>query len=234
MKISGMKKQPIISVIIPTLNEAETIRSTLEHLRRWDKHLQIIVADGGSTDGTPELAAGPAKVIRAPRGRASQMNAGAKEAGGDVLLFLHSDTRLPSDAPEQINAALQTPGVVGGAFRVKIDSPGVFFYFASLGSNLRASLTGIYFGDQAIFARREVFHQTDGFPDIELMEDWEFSRSLHKAGKTVLLPGPAVTSARRWLLGGKWRTAWLMHKIKLLYLLGAIPRELKKIYNDRR
>lgn len=229
-----MKKQPFISVIIPTLNEAENIRSTLEHLQRWEKHLQIIVADGGSTDGTPDLVAGPAEVIRAPRGRASQMNSGAKEAGGDVLLFLHSDTRLPPDSPEQIGAALQAPGVVGGAFRVKIDSPGLFFYLASLGSNLRASLTGLYFGDQAIFVRREVFHQIGGFPDIELMEDWKFSRSLHQAGKTVLLPGPAVTSARRWLLNGKWRTAWLMYKIKLLYLLGASPGELKKMYDDRR
>lgn len=229
-----MNEKPLISIIVPTYNEAKTIAGTLEHLRRWHAITEIIVADGGSNDGTADLVDDGIKLVRAPRGRASQMNAGVREALGDVLLFLHSDTRLPREFPQQINQALTDAKVVGGAFRVQFDQPGLFFYLTSLGSNLRAALTGIYFGDQAIFARREVFGQVGGFPPIDLMEDWEFSRSLGRAGKTLLLPGPVTTSSRRWVLHGKWRTAWLMHSIKLLYLLGVSPSSLKRMYADRR
>jgi len=226
-------KKPFISVIIPTYNEAKTINGTLEHLRTWENQLEIIVVDGGSTDGTVPSSV-PVKWLRAPKGRASQMNTGARQATGDILLFLHSDSRLPADAIKQIQHAMKDKSVVGGAFKVKIDQPGCFFSLASRGSNLRAALTGIYFGDQAIFTRREVFLHVNGYPEIELMEDWEFSRRLELAGKTVLLPGPVYTSPRRWLIHGKWKTAWLMHKIKLLYLLGASPQELKRMYSDKR
>ncbi|MCL6639170.1 MAG: TIGR04283 family arsenosugar biosynthesis glycosyltransferase [Firmicutes bacterium] len=229
-----MMKQPYISIIIPTYNEAKTIAGTIEHLQPWRDRIEIIVADGGSTDGTAGLAGPNVRLVNAPRGRASQMNAGAREATGEVLLFLHCDTRLPGDFLRQVDSALADGRVVGGAFRVRFDNPGLFFNLTALGSNLRASLTGIYFGDQAIFARREIFFTLGGFPSIELMEDWEFSRRLRRAGKTRLLPGPVTTSARRWLLYGKWRATWLMHKIKLLYLFGVSPAELKKMYTDRR
>lgn len=227
-------RPPLISVIIPTYNESATIADTIEHLRPWYDDLEIIVVDGGSSDGTAGLVGSEARLACAPRGRAGQMNTGAQLATGEALLFLHSDTRLPHDFLQQLELALSDRGVAGGAFKIKIGHPGLFFYLTSLGSNLRAALTGIYFGDQAIFVRRDVFQQIGGFPLIELMEDWEFSRSLRRVGKTRLLPGPVTTSARRWLIHGKWRTAWLMHKIKTLYLLGADPEDLKKLYSDRR
>lgn len=227
-------KHPLITVVIPTYNESETIKETVEHLRDWCDILEIIVADGGSSDGTVHLVGPGIRLIQAPRGRASQMNEGARLASGEILLFLHSDTRLPGNFLKQLEHALLDSGLVGGAFKVKIDHPGLFFYLASLGSNLRAAATGIYFGDQAIFVRRDIFHKIGGFPLIELMEDWEFSLSMRRVGKTLLLPGPVTTSARRWLIHGKWRTAWLMHKIKTLYLLGASPADLKKMYSDRR
>ena len=227
-------KHPLISVIIPTYNEPETIRDTVESLRAWSDILEVIVVDGGSSDGTVHLVEPPARLIQAPRGRASQMNEGARLASAEILLFLHSDTRLPGNFLRQLEHVLSDSGVVGGAFKVRIDHPGLFFYLASLGSNLRAAATGIYFGDQAIFVRRDVFHKINGFPLIELMEDWEFSLSMRRVGKTLLLPGPVTTSARRWLIHGKWRTALLMHKIKTLYLLGASPQDLKKMYSDRR
>jgi rSAM/selenodomain-associated transferase 2 len=227
-------KRPVVSVIIPTYNEAATIAETLGHLRPWRDDLEIIVVDGGSSDGTAGLVGPEVKLVHAPRGRAGQMNAGTVPASGEVLLFLHSDTTLPPDFLPQLELALSDRTVVGGAFKMKIGHPGLFFYLTSLGSNLRAALTGIYFGDQAIFVRRDVFQQIGGFPLIELMEDWEFSLSLRRAGKTSLLRGPVTTSARRWLIHGKWRTAWLMHKIKTLYLLGASPEDLKKLYPDRR
>jgi rSAM/selenodomain-associated transferase 2 len=227
-------RPPLISVIIPTYNESATIIETIEHLRPWYDNLEIIIVDGGSSDGTAGLVGPEVRLVHAPRGRASQMNAGAVQASGEALLFLHSDTRLPHDFVQQLELALSDRGVVGGAFKMKIGHPGLFFYLTSLGSNLRSALTGIYFGDQAIFVRRDVFQQTGGFPQIELMEDWEFSLSMRRVGKTRLLPGPVTTSARRWLIHGKWRTAWLMHKIKTLYLLGASPEDLKKLYSDRR
>lgn len=229
-----MKRYPYVSIIIPTYNEAKTIGSTIECLQPWMDQVEIVVVDGGSTDETTGLIDPRIFLAHAPRGRSSQMNAGARVASGDVLLFLHSDTRLPPDFLKQIESALADGAVAGGAFRLKIEYPGIFFNLATLGSNFRAALTGIYFGDQAIFARREVFFNLGGFPAIELMEDWEFSRSLRRAGKTLLLRGPVKTSARRWILYGKWRTAWLMHKIKLLYLFGVSPAELKKMYTDRR
>ena len=224
--------KPTISVIIPTYNEEAAVAAAVSRLKAMGVS-EIIVADGGSTDATVKLAAG-AKVVAAPKGRAVQMNAGARCAAGDILLFLHCDTQLPNSALTQIYQALEDRRVVGGAFKVKIDYPGPFFYFASLGSNVRAALTGIYFGDQAIFVRRKVFEQLGGFPNIPLLEDWEISRKLKQAGKTALLPGPAVTSARRWLIHGRWRTAWLMHKIKILYLLGVNPKDLRRMYTDSR
>lgn len=229
-----VKNTPEISIIIPTFNEANTIGSTLQNLKALKGTKEIIVVDGGSTDGTTSLIGVGAKLIQAPRGRASQMNAGAQAASGKVLLFLHSDTILPEDIVRQLKMALSDSHVVGGAFKVKIDSPGLFFYLASLGSNLRASLTGIFFGDQAIFARRNIFLQVGGYPSIELMEDWELSLKLRRVGKTLLLPGPVTTSPRRWLIYGKWRTGWLIHKIKILYLIGVSPAKLKRMYNDRR
>lgn len=182
-----MKEHPFISVIIPTYNEKKTIQGTLEHLRKWEKQCEVIVSDGGSTDGTRELVFGDVKLLKVPSGRANQMNAGAEIATGEILLFLHSDTRLPPDVMEQLVRASMNKEIVGGAFKVKFDHPGLFFYLASLGSNLRAKLTGIFFGDQAIFARRSVFQQIGGFPAIELMEDWELSLTLRKLGKTILL-----------------------------------------------
>lgn len=223
----------MISIIIPTYNEGKTIVHTLHHLYSLGENLEIIVVDGGSTDATVQLAS-TAKVVLAPKGRASQMNAGAKHAKGDLLLFLHCDTQLPQATIKQLYQTLQDQRIVGGAFKMKLDVPGLFFDLTALGSNLRARLTGLFFGDQAIFARREVFHQIGGFPDIPLMEDWEISRRLRKAGRTVLLPGPVVTSARRWLLHGNWRTTWTMHKIKTLYLLGVSPENLRRMYLDNR
>jgi len=225
---------PGISIIIPTFNEAVTIKTTIEHLKNLSGSPEVIVVDGGSTDKTLSLIGTEVKILQSPRGRAVQMNAGAQAAAGEILLFLHSDTRLPPDGLLQIKVALANQKVTGGAFKLEFDQPGLFFYLAALGSNLRAALTGIYFGDQAIFARRREFLQLGGYPEVELLEDWIFSRKLRMAGKTVLLKGPVTTSARRWLIYGRWHTALLLHKIKFLYLLGVSPADLKRLYSDRR
>jgi rSAM/selenodomain-associated transferase 2 len=228
------KKAPLISIIIPTYNESETIAETIEHLRPWNNLIETIIVDGGSNDSTTNLVNKEVTLLQAPLGRASQMNAGALLAKGKVLLFLHSDTRLPNDFNQQLESAISDSSVIGGAFKIKINHPGLFFYLTSLGSNLRAAITGIYFGDQTIFVRRDIFFKIGGFPPIGLLEDWEFSRRMQRFGKTMLLPGPVRTSARRWLIHGKWRTTWLMHKIKILYLLGTSPSNLKRMYSDSR
>jgi len=222
-----------ISIIIPTFNESSTIINTIEYLKNLTDIHEIIIVDGGSTDDTLCRIGRRCRIIKSSKGRAVQMNAGARAASGKVLLFLHSDTRLPYDGPQQIKAALSNKNVVGGAFKLRFDQPGLFFGLAALGSNVRAALTGIYFGDQAIFVRRNEFFKFGCYPEVELMEDWIISRKLAKVGKAVLLKGPVITSSRRWLNNGKWHTAWLIHKIKFLYLLGVSPAHLKRLYSDQ-
>lgn len=223
-----------ISVIIPTLNEEQNIARLIAQLLAMPEQPEIIVADGGSADGTLTAARNHALCISCPPGRARQMNAGAQAASGDVLLFLHADSRLAPDALQQVNKALTNQTIVGGCFRLVIDSASFILKLVALGSNLRARFGGLIFGDQGIFVRRQVFEELGGFPEIELMEDWEFSKALHKKGQVTILDTPVYTSPRRWEKHGTWRTLWLMHKIKLLYHLGRTPVQLKKLYRDHR
>lgn len=223
-----------ISVIIPTLNEEQNIAELIERLLVLPERPEIIVADGGSADGTLAAAQGHAHCISCPPGRAIQMNAGAKAATGDVLLFLHADCRLATGALQQINKALADRAVVGGCFRLTIDSASFILKLVALSSNLRAKYGSLVFGDQGIFVRRQVFEEVGGFPEIALMEDWEFSRAMGKKGQLTVLNTPIYTSPRRWEKHGIWRTVWLMHKLKLLYLLGRSPAELKELYRDNR
>ena len=190
---------------------------------------QVIVADGGSGDGTRELAAPLADcVILAPRGRAAQMNAGAAAANGDALLFLHADTRLPADADALILRALEK--VLWGRFDVRIDAVHPLLRVVAFAMNLRSRLTGIATGDQAIFVRREAFR---GFPVIALMEDIAFSKAMKRRSRPACLREKAVTSGRRWERNGVLRTILLMWRLRLAYFLGASPDELARRYASR-
>ncbi|MCP9450886.1 MAG: TIGR04283 family arsenosugar biosynthesis glycosyltransferase, partial [Nitrospira sp.] len=197
---------------------------------------EIVVVDGGSTDGTASLAeilcAGltEARAITAPRGRARQMNEGAKACRGEGLLFLHADTRLPPDAKGLITSALADSGVAGGRFDVRFDSPSPWAAMIGTLMNLRSRWTGIATGDQAIFVRRKVFEDLGGFPDIPLMEDIEFSRRLKRAGRIARLRQTVTTSFRRWERQGPFRTITLMWTLRLLYWLGVSPHRLKDFY----
>ncbi|MFO7819717.1 MAG: TIGR04283 family arsenosugar biosynthesis glycosyltransferase [Halanaerobacter sp.] len=224
-----------ISVIIPVLDEQDEIVDTLEHVNslatKGDK--EIIVVDGGSKDQTMQLAKDHAdKICVTEAGRGHQMNYGAESAQGDILFFLHSDSDLAEGALLELESALEDPEVIGGCFSLKIDDDSWPLRFISWTSNLRSKYLNIIFGDQGIFVRREVFAEVGGYPEIELMEDWEFSRQLAKEGKLVQLKHQIYTSARRWKKNGTWRTIWLMHKIKLLYLLGVEPKKLREIYRQ--
>lgn len=224
-----------ISVIIPTLNEEESLPQTLACLSA-SALAEIIIVDGGSTDGTLNIAqefcahTANARVITAPRGRARQMNEGAKASRGEILLFLHADTLLPAQAGRIVESAMVKRNAVGGRFNVRFDSPSAWGKIISSLMNQRSRLTGISTGDQALFARRHVFELLGGFSEIPLMEDIEFSARLQQAGRTVALRDSVVTSFRRWDTEGPLRTILLMWTLRFLYWIGVSPHRLKDFY----
>lgn len=222
-----------LSIIVPVLNEASGIAAALHALAplRARGH-EVIVVDGGSHDGTPALAASFAdRVLQAPRGRARQMNAGAAIAGGDALLFLHADTRLPSDADRLVAEALARR--CWGRFDVRIEGGPALLAVVAFFMNWRSRLSGIATGDQAMFARREAFESIGGFPDLPLMEDIELSARLKKHSPPACIAVRAVTSGRRWQRCGVLRTLLLMWRLRLAYFLGARPDELARRYAER-
>lgn len=224
-----------ISVIIPTLNEEKTLGHTLSCLSTAEIPETIIV-DGGSTDQTVSIAevfcsdASNIRIIRAPAGRARQMNEGAKASRSDILLFLHADTLLPVDAKLVIEAAFANPALVGGRFDVCFDSPSRWGTMISTLMNWRSRLSGIATGDQAIFLRRHVFEQIGGFADIPLMEDIEFSRRLKRMGPTAALRRQVTTSFRRWEQQGPLKTIFLMWALRFMYWAGVSPFRLSRWY----
>jgi rSAM/selenodomain-associated transferase 2 len=225
-----------ISVIIPTLNEETSLPRTLACLSAAAP-TEIIIVDGGSTDGTLGLAqefcarTANARVITAPRGRARQMNEGAKATRADILLFLHADTQLPAQAGQIVESALVKRAAVGGRFNVRFDHPSAWGRVISSLMNRRSRWTGIATGDQAQFVRRQVFELLGGFSEIPLMEDIEFSGRLQQAGRTVALRDTVVTSFRRWDTQGPLRTILLMWTLRFLYWSGVSPHRLQKFYD---
>lgn len=224
----------MISIIIPVLNEKKNIEKTLIQFSKLKGDKEILVVDGGSRDNTKEIAERFAKVIHSEKGRAKQMNKGAKKANGDILWFVHSDSVIKDNSIKEIQLAIDE-GYVGGGFSLKFyDYNTLFMKYISVTSNLRAKYLGLYFGDQGIFVRRSVFESLGGYPEQEIMEDWEFSLAMKKAGNLKLISTPIGTSARRFKKGGQLRTHLLMHKIKLMYLLGTPTDKLAKIYKNVR
>jgi rSAM/selenodomain-associated transferase 2 len=228
-----------LAVIVPVLDEAAGIEATLAALQPLrTRGVPLIVADGGSSDTTVRLAAPLAdRVVSAPRGRALQMNAGARtpEAqAADVLLFLHADTRLPDDADRTLLRALARTARCWGRFDITIDGrPAVLRLVARL-INLRSRLTGIATGDQAIFVTRAAYAALEGFAVIPLMEDIDFCRRAKALSRPLCLRARVLTSGRRWERDGVWRTILLMWRLRLAYWLGADPAELARRYRAAR
>lgn len=223
-----------LSLIIPTLNEAAGIEAALARLQplRARGH-QVIVADGGSEDGTADLARPLAdRVVSTRRGRAQQMNAGAQEAHGDVLLFLHADTRLPDAADRLILERLGNSGLAWGRFDVRIDGRHALLEIVAWFMNCRSRLTSVCTGDQSIFVHRALFGRVGGYPPIELMEDIALSKLLRRHSRPLRVAHKALTSGRRWEARGVWRTVLLMWWLRLRYFLGASPARLQRAYYE--
>jgi rSAM/selenodomain-associated transferase 2 len=221
-----------LSIIVPTLNEADGIADALDALARLRaRGAEVIVADGGSQDCTAELARARCdKFVEAPRGRAAQMNAGAQVATGEVLLFLHADTRLPDDADRLVSEGLTNHRRAWGRFDVKIDGRSALLRVIAWLMNWRSRLTGIATGDQAMFADRCGFAQVGGFPDVPLMEDIILSRRLRQISNPLCLAARATTSGRRWDKHGPIRTILLMWRLRAAHFLGADPHTLARVY----
>lgn len=223
-----------VSVIVPTLNEADTIVRTLVHVRQADD-CEIIVVDGGSGDETCEFARKTADcVVNAVRGRASQMNAGARVANGQALLFLHADSLPPDGFARLIADSLADPDVVGGRFDVRLDASGWVFRIIETFMNVRSRQTWIATGDHGIFVRTQTFAALGGFPNLDLMEDVEFSRRLKRQGRLACLRARVHTSARRWQRHGVIKTVLLMWALRLAHFVGVSPAVLKTFYADTR
>ena len=219
-----------LSIIIPVLNEERRIAAAIDDVARI-KPSEVIVVDGGSADRTRQIVRnGPASLVLATRGRATQMNEGARHASGDVLLFLHADTTLPTTARVDVESCMAKAVCVGGRFDICLDSTHLLLKIVGHMISLRSRLTRVATGDQAIFVRRSVFERLGGFPEIPLMEDVAFCRALKQEGRIACLRSQVVSSARRWEQNGPMRTILLMWALKLLYLAGVSPRALKRFY----
>lgn len=216
-----------ISIVIPALNEADRIAQTLAHAAD-EPGVELIVADGGSRDATRAIAESyGARVVQSPPGRARQMNAGAADASGEILVFLHADTLLPVGYGAAVRHALADPAVAGGAFRFALDERTPSLRLIAWGVNLRSRWLGLPYGDQALFLRAGTFRRLGGFPDRPIMEDVALVRALKRRGLLRLLEQPAITSARRWRALGPWRLT-LLHLAALCgYGLGCSPQGIR-------
>jgi rSAM/selenodomain-associated transferase 2 len=228
-----------VTVIVPALDEERFLPDCLLALAGQEALAEVIVVDGGSADATFQRAVEALArlesggigtlAIQSSRGRGPQLNAGAARARSDLLLFLHADTRLPAGGvASAANAARR--GFVGGAFRHAFIERDPRLWMVSTSANLRSASRHLFFGDQAIFVRRDLFVKMGGFADIPIMEDVEFSARMRREGRTVLLSGRVLTSGRRFLRGGFWRTSARMILIRTAWRLGAHPSQLDRHY----
>ena len=232
--MSAGNKAPLISVIVPVLNEGPAIRDTIRHVREIAGRdpVEIIVVDGDPAGGTAGLVNDDSVIaIRGTRGRGAQMNRGAEAAKGAILLFLHADTHLPDNAFRQIEESLADPRIVGGAFDLGIDSPRLLLRLTARCASLKHRLTRVPYGDQAIFLRAGYFRETGGYREIPLFEDVELMRRTRKSGrKIIILPSRTRTSPRKWEKDGAVYTILRNWTLQALHLLGVPPESLVKYY----
>ena len=219
-----------VSIIIPVLNEAARVAQAID--RAWAAGpLEVIVVDGGSNDGTYDIASREhCQLLRSKQGRGVQQNTGARHAQGSVLLFLHADTWLPPDGVQQLQQACRDPAVRVGCFRQRIDADGFAYRLLERGNAFRAQRLGLPYGDQGLFFRRSFFNELGGFPETALMEDWLLMRRARRRVRPVLLRGPLYVSARRWQRHGIVRQSLRNWMLIAAAVLGASPDRLVRFY----
>ena len=222
-----------ISIIIPILNEAKILEKTLSQLQLEQEYHELIIVDGGSTDGSIRIAEKYGKVLTSERGRARQLNIGAAAATGDILLFLHADIWLESGALAAVETALSS-GYIGGGFQQKIDGKSILYRMIEIAGNIRGRYLKVFYGDSGIFLARANFDKIGGFSEIPILEEMEFSKGLRRLGKTTLVSPCIHISARRWETGGIVRTTLSNWLITLLYFLGVSPEKLARLYRHIR
>lgn len=223
------RRMTAVSVIMPVLNEERIIESALARLASLEGEFEVLVVDNGSTDATLRLASRWARTITSPPGRGPAMNAGAAAASGETLLFLHADTQLPGESFRVLQATMREREAVGGCFSVTFDGGGVGDSFVELLYRGWSRL-GFFYGDAAIFVRRETFRALGGFKPLPLMEDFDFCLRLRKAGSTVRLPLAVRSSSRRWKQQGLLRTSLVFMLIQGLYIAGYRRPALFRLY----
>ena len=222
-----------IAMIIPIYNESKTIGKMLDQLDGIPGNWEILFADGGSSDDTLDQSGNRYSVLCCPKGRANQMNFAAEKASSDVLWFVHCDSLLPTDAHTQIDKAIES-GAKWGCFHTGFDYDGPFMGCNTYFSNRRAR-HGIAFGDQGIWVRKDLFAQMGGFPDLPIMEDYEFSRRMKRVKEPITqLPGRIITSGRRYRGSFPLLTMWKMFWLRCLYRSGVDIREIARRYRDIR
>lgn len=223
-----------ISIIIPVLNEANKIQSILTRVLEAGNSLEVIVVDGGSQDETVAIVQSlGVKVLSTTAGRAQQMNAGAAIATGNILLFLHADTYLPTGFETLIQQALQKSGTVAGAFRLRIDSQLWGLRLIEKMVNWRSQFFSMPYGDQAIFVKSTLFREIGGFPQLPIMEDFELMQRLHRLGKVTIVPAAVLTSGRRWQKLGVVKTTLINQLIIIGYFCGISPTTLVNWYRRK-
>jgi rSAM/selenodomain-associated transferase 2 len=222
---------PFVSIIVPVLNEADLIEACLRRLRSLGPDLEIVVVDGGSSDRTWSLAEPLAdQVISARRGRASQMNAGAAIARGEVLWFMHADLEAPSHSIAKIQKVLSDPRMVGGCFRLRFPRPELIYRVSDSLGNLGVNVFDFSLGDHGIFCRRTMFRQVGGYPEVPILEDAEIYRRLRGAGRMVQLREEVMSDPRAFEAHGRYRTTAVYFLILALYVLGVPIRILNRFY----
>ncbi len=224
----------MISIIMPVLNEGKNIEGALQNVSTLKGDFEFIVVDGGSTDKTREIAGNHGTVILSDKGRAKQMNAGAKRAKGDILFFLHADCRLSPHALSEIERSLNSKEIVGGALKFHLDDDSSQFKLISFFSNLRASISKTYTGDFGQFIKKSVFDKIGGFNEIELMEDVDICKRLKKEGKLVQINEKIISSSRRFKKQGILKTWIHMQLNRFLYFIGTSPTRLSEFYKEVR
>ncbi len=223
-----------ISIVIPTLNEAAHLPQTLAAIATANHNYEVIIADGGSQDRTIEIAqASGAIVLPCNPGRATQLNQGAAQATGEIYLFLHADTQLPSNWAAFVIQTLTDRQTIAGAFELAIDSPRWGLRLIEWGVKLRSRYCQLPYGDQAIFLRAKTFHQLGGFPDLPIMEDFKLVKQLQPLGRIAIVPTAVLTSARRWQQRGILQTTGLNQLMILGFYLGIAPDRLRRWYRGR-